>query len=95
MPSFTTRVELHKATRDDYEKLHTEMQKRGFSRTITSDDGIVYHLPTAEYDLEGQLTCEQVRDRAGTAAASAVPHLGRAILVSQSPSRCWIGLAKA
>ena len=34
MPDFTIRVELHGATGDDYDKLHSAMQKRGFVRTI-------------------------------------------------------------
>jgi hypothetical protein len=95
MPSFTTRVELHDATWQDYENLHSQMQAQGFARTIGSDDGVVYHLPWAEYDLVGQLTCEQVRDRAVAAAAAAAPSRGRAILVSQALRRCWIGLTTA
>lgn len=71
MPNFTTRVELHKAsTEKDYELLHSEMAKEGFSRTIKlSDETTVYHLPTAEYNIGGEsLTPEQVLDKAKRAA---------------------------
>ena len=53
MSQFTTRVELHDADSADYEELHEEMEKRGFTRTVTSSDGITYQLPTAEYNYEG------------------------------------------
>lgn len=56
MARFTTRVELHYADDDDYETLHAAMEDEGFYRTITSDDGIAYHLPTAEYNRDGNLT---------------------------------------
>lgn len=52
MAIFITRVELHDAKSDHYEKLHEEMQKEGFERTIASDVGIKYYLPTAEYYKE-------------------------------------------
>jgi hypothetical protein len=50
MTSFTTRVELHQVRRTDYDQLHLEMEQEGFERTISSDDGTDYHLPTAEYN---------------------------------------------
>ena len=61
MAQFTTRVELHRATGEDYSSLHSAMEYQGFSRTIRSDDGIIYILPTAEYDRAGDnLTRTQV-----------------------------------
>lgn len=96
MTDFTTRVELHdNATWDEYEDLHSEMEKRGFTRTITSDDGVTYQLPWAEYNFEGQATRQQVLDHAKAAAAAAAPKRRRAILVTQSAGRKWIGLDKA
>jgi len=53
MPQFITRVELHRATGEDYTKLHAAMASRGFSREITDQDGTAYFLPTAEYIREG------------------------------------------
>ena len=62
--SFSVRVELHRATDEDYEQLHAAMEQAGFSRLIASDDGVVYHLPTAEYDYQGEETRSDVLDRA-------------------------------
>ena len=54
MAASTTRVELHDASSSDYNKLHDEMEKEGFTRTWKTDNGSVYHLPTAEYDFRGE-----------------------------------------
>jgi hypothetical protein len=91
MSMFTTRVELHNATWEDYETLHTAMESAGFSRTITSDDGITYQLPTAEYNVVGNYTIQQVFDAAWTAAGS----VGKkyAVLVSEAAKRRWNGLS--
>ena len=40
MAQFTVRIELHEAQRADYETLHAAMERRGFSRLITGDNGI-------------------------------------------------------
>jgi hypothetical protein len=69
---FITRVELHgPATGEDYSKLHSAMEGRGFSRTITATDGVTYHLPTAEYYLSrSDLTSQQVLSNAQAADGS-------------------------
>lgn len=70
MALFTTRVELHTSSdRADYDKLHTEMAKEGFFRTISlQGETTVYHLPTAEYNLGSDLTTEGVLGLAKKAA---------------------------
>jgi hypothetical protein len=74
MSLFTTRVELHKShTEEDYETLHTEMEKEGFRRTIKLDsEDITYHLPTAEYNYgknnDDKTTTEDVLNLAKKAA---------------------------
>jgi hypothetical protein len=90
MASFTVRVELHSANFDDYNVLHEAMESAGFSRQITSDDGITYHLPWAEYNMEGSLTPTQVRQ----AAHRAAQQTGRnfAVLVTEASRRAWSGL---
>lgn len=94
MPSFTTRVELHDAGAEEYERLHEEMEACGFSRTITSTaDGVTYHLPDAEYDIGGDLTKSQVLGRAREAASQVVRSFS--VLVTQSNGRTWHGLRKA
>ena len=89
MPSYTTRVELHSASYQDYERLHAAMEQAGFSRTIRSDQGVRYQLPTAEYDctadgIDGVLNAAQ--------QAATTTGCGHAILVSEAPRRSWIGL---
>ncbi len=64
-----TRVELHDAkSSEDYNELHIAMGKEGFSRTITSSNGTVYDLPTAEYYLTGDYTLASVLEKAKKAA---------------------------
>jgi len=93
MAQFTVRVELHDAKWEDYERLHAEMEGKGFSRLIKADNGKTYHLPWAEYDGIGNLTNSQVRDIARAAANS----IGRrnAVLVTESNGRSWVGLEEA
>jgi len=64
MNQYITRVELHAATESDYEKLHLEMAKKGFSRSIVSDGGETYRLPTAEYSFTGHQPLNEVHDLA-------------------------------
>jgi hypothetical protein len=51
MASFMTRVELHGANYQDYVNLHAHMTHEGFTNRIRGNDGAVYQLPPAEYDL--------------------------------------------
>ncbi len=70
MAHFTTRVELHNAkTSEDYDKLHLEMEKEGFWRTIQlQGETIIYHLPTAEYNYSGDVDSPVVLELAKRAA---------------------------
>jgi hypothetical protein len=66
------------------------MEYQGFTRLITGDNGVAYHLPWAEYNREGNLTNSQVFKEAQSAADST----GRAnaVLVTESVGRRWSGL---
>lgn len=90
MATFTTRVELHHADEDDYEILHEAMERKGFSRLITSEKGTSYHLPTAEYNYIGSAT----RDAVLAAAKAAATQTKRkfAVLITESQRRTWVGL---
>ena len=90
MAAFTTRVELHGASYADYETLHAAMGLEGFSRIIQGSDGVWYHLPTAEYVINANLTGAQVLANAQRAAGTT----GKAysILVSHVTAWNWIGL---
>ncbi len=90
MPSYTTRVELHDATSEDYTRLHHAMEERGFVRTITSSKGVTYHLPWGEYDFSGSQTRAEVLGMAEEAAGSA--RRKYEVLVTQSAGRSWSGL---
>jgi hypothetical protein len=89
---FTTRVELHYASDEDYESLHEAMKREAFSREITSNDGVTYHLPTAEYNYEGNRTGSEVLDAAKRAANTT--RLKYAVLVTESDGRTWSGLQR-
>lgn len=93
MAGFNTRVELHSAKAEDYDKLHEAMENQGFSRTITSDDGTTYDLPTAEYDYEGDVTCDQVLEKAKAAADKTGKKYGA--IVTESKGRRSTGLPKS
>ena len=90
MAQFTTRVELHRATGEDYSSLHSAMEYQGFSRTIRSDDGIIYILPTAKYDRTGDNLSIQIRDShfykcwAGCTKVEIRAALGRPIRMKQA-----------
>lgn len=63
--NFITRIELHNATYDNYNQLHRAMENQNFSRLIKSDNGIVYHLPEAEYScssssIDGVLSAAKI-----------------------------------
>jgi hypothetical protein len=90
MSMFMTRVELHDATWSDYTRLHAEMRARGFSQTITADDGSTYELPPAEYYLVGQATRADVLSKAKQAAKAVKPSF--AAVVTEAAGITWDGL---
>jgi hypothetical protein len=92
MAQFTVRVELHRAADADYETLHDAMERRGFSRTITSDRAIDYHLPTAEYDIAGEYTRAAILEMAKAAADETNKKYG--VLVTEAVGRSWSGLER-
>jgi hypothetical protein len=89
---FTIRIELHHAYASDYEALHGAMERAGFSRTIVSNDGTIYWLPTAEYNANGNdlAAVLSLAERAATTTGKTF-----AILVTESNGRRWSGLAAA
>ena len=93
MANFTTRVELHGAAYQDYTNLHTYMAQEGFTHVIRGDDGILYQLPPAEYEINANCTALQVRDKASRAAARTFKSYS--ILAVERGAAAWVGLAKA
>jgi len=92
MPIFIIRVELNNAASNDYARLDPVMEKEGFERTITADDGVKYQLPTGEYYRLAQLTGQQIR-QSGENAANKIGK-GCAIVVTESNAVTWNGLKK-
>ncbi len=68
MRSSITRVEMHGADGNDYEKLHFHMKMLGFKRTILARNGVEYHLPSATYEKTSALSLDEVLDVAAIAA---------------------------
>jgi hypothetical protein len=93
MSYFTVRVELHDARRADYNALHAAMAQKGFSRSLTSDDGRTYELPWAEFDCFAKLTAIQILGIVQEAASIAGDR--NSILVTEVKSRAWSGLPVA
>lgn len=93
MASYLVRVELHDATWDDYDTLHSEMAHRNFSRKIAGDNGRTYQLPTAEYVIQTAATLEAVRALAAQAANATGLNFG--VIVAEYSRSAWQGLAFA
>lgn len=87
MSRFTTRVELHEANEEDYEKLHAAMEVEGFTRTIANTAGTQYYLPSAEYSRSGDLTNDEVLKSAKRAATTTGKEFS--VLVTQGVRRWW------
>lgn len=93
MSTYTTRVELHSNQYNpDFEILHREMNKEGFSKLITAEGGKVYYLPRGEYNISTNKDRSQVLE----AAKRAVKGTGESgeILVTESSGRTWHGLSE-
>ncbi len=92
MASFTTRILLRgSSSESDYDNLHLKMEQLGFSRTIESNDGIIYQLPSAEYNIVGSYTRDQVLGFAKD-AVKVVRGKTAEILVTESAGRTWSNL---
>jgi hypothetical protein len=93
MSSFISRVELHSATYQDYETLHAAMKRQGFSRTIVSNDGSTYYLPTGTYDVASTTSSLA---QALTAAETAAKETNKkySIVVAERIAATWAALSK-
>jgi len=92
MSNFIARVELHSADYDDYELLHTSMQRRGFLRRITSNEGRTSQLPTGTYIMENAtISGSDALKRAVTAASETGKE--SSIIVADWSCANWQGLS--
>lgn len=93
MTYFVTRVALKEAPELANAQLQTAMESRKFYRSLTSDDGVEYQLPSGEFFSIGDIGAADVH----RLAAGAVASIGRtaAIVVCECASFVWTGLEKA
>jgi hypothetical protein len=71
MATFVVRIALRHADWHDYVNLHEAMESVGFNRTILGDDGRRFHLPDAEYCVQGtSLKQDQIHALAKNAAST-------------------------
>ena len=92
MAAFTVRVVLYKADLEDYEELYEYMNSEGFDKTITSDDGVTFQLPDAEYNYQGNISRSDVLEKAKIAARKTQKNYS--VLVTESNGRSWYNLNK-
>ncbi|HEU4411434.1 MAG TPA: hypothetical protein VFS43_39650 [Polyangiaceae bacterium] len=90
MACFTIRVELHDATRGDYDVLYRHLAEYNITNTIVSPAGVRHKLPMAEYNYEGAATPRQVLEAIKFCAAKTTKSYS--ILVTEASNRAWHGL---
>jgi hypothetical protein len=91
MNRFMTRLLLNgNPTAEQFEKLHVEMKKRGFSRIIEGSDSKFYWLPNGTYHRITNSNHNQVLADAKAAAETVTS--AYELLVCEAPSSMWIGL---
>jgi hypothetical protein len=89
MAIFTVRVELHKASEADYQRLNAAMAQAGYRREVTADDGSVFQLPAGEFDLVAQGTASQAMEHAYRIAVGVKAVPAPSILVTEAKVRAW------
>ncbi len=91
MANYIARVELHSATWDDYGRLHTSMERRGYYRAIRASDGKIYQLPTGTYVVRDTNSSLQ---NALNAAKEAANETGKQslVFVADWVSATWLDL---
>lgn len=92
MATFTIRVELVNAPADAYERLRAELENKGFTRKIRSNDGTEYILPQAEFNFSGSIPKSEVLELAKQAVATAGSPAR--LLVTESAGRTWHNLTR-
>ncbi|EPC3580691.1 type V toxin-antitoxin system endoribonuclease antitoxin GhoS [Citrobacter braakii] len=89
MAKFTVRVELRNSEDADYEELHKSMKQKGFQRTITTDSGNTYYLPSAEYSY---VSANKSKEDVGNLAESVAEKIrsNPIVMVTKSAGRYYI-----
>lgn len=92
MNYYTVRIELHNAALVHYTTLHAAMVSAGFSRTVRGSNGIEYHLPQAEYVIQGNYALNNIVNSGK--AAIAKTGLSGIVFATQATSLQWDGLTQ-
>ncbi len=94
MTDYMVRVELLKASWDDYEDLHAGMEALGLKKTVTFSDGSIRKLPIGTYYGSSNLEITALRERVRNLAIPLSAHGGPWIFVSQSETwSAWLPTA--
>lgn len=88
MAHFTVRVELHRGFKEDYLVLHKAMIQLKFVNYVIAEDGGKWLLPSAEYNLTGDYTKEEVLNLVITAAKKTGKN--NWVIVTKSAGRAWV-----
>jgi hypothetical protein len=83
------RIELHFERR--YDKLHEEMETRGFTQTIQSSSGKRYQLPRGTYWKSEPTVASAMKDEARSAVRAAGAH-PPAMIIATAGSSSFVGL---
>lgn len=93
MAAYLARVELFgKPSWEDFDRLHAAMGRKGFSKTIKADTGVVYDLPNGTYYRETSADLNTVTDDAKAAATSVWNDAG--VLATLTNGIRWNGLRR-
>jgi hypothetical protein len=93
MANYMATVELQRAEREDYERLHLGMEQRGYLRKITGEDGVAYQLPAGTYFVTNSSAKLEVALRAAVDAADETGKKS-GVMVTEWREVSWSGLAK-
>lgn len=94
MAEYMVRVELLKASWDDYEDLHAGMEALGLSKTVTFSDNSIRKLPIGTYYGSSNLEITDLRERIRNLATPLSANGGPWIFVSQSETwSAWLPTA--
>lgn len=90
MTWYAIRIELHNANAEDYQTLHDILDVVEIVRTITSDQGTEYQLPTGMYFTESDRNIDEILSLVKNLAAVARPN--PEVFVVETSSMKWTGL---
>lgn len=94
MSRFTVRVELRNSNDADYNELHRLMEANGFSRTIRTDAGETYCMPSGEYSYTSLTRGKASVGNLANSVARQIRANPR-ILVTESDGRYILNLDRA